>query len=99
MKDDHTSKRMAGALIMTAFLAAFFLMIAAYGPGSAASTAAAHNITSKAPAHDETEPPRETETHPPEETRPLTPEATETHQGERTRTPEPTRTHEIEPTE
>jgi hypothetical protein len=91
MKTNQTSKRMASALIMTAFLAALFLLIAAYGPGSGVQTVSAHKIARMAPAHDGTETREPTETHHPEQT--------ETEHPENTQTAEPTRTHEVEPTE
>src|SRR2546421_10479304 len=98
MKKNQTSTRMASALIITAFLAALFLLIAAYGPGSGATTASAHRIARIAPAHDGTETREPTETHHPEQTETEHPEETQTEHPESTRTAEPTGTHEDEPT-
>jgi hypothetical protein len=107
MKKEPTSKRMASALIVTAFLAALFLLIAAYGPGSTTSSASASNITGMVAPHDgtveatETHHPEATETHQPEATETHHPESTETNRPEATETrhPEATETHQVEGTE
>jgi hypothetical protein len=108
--DKGTGKRMAGTLIVTAFLATLILLFAAYGLGSTPQTAAAHLISSNRPAdhgtpeatHTEhggdTPEATETEHHgTPEATQTEhhgTPEATETEHQGHTETPEATRTPE-----
>ncbi|MEO8285903.1 MAG: hypothetical protein ABI670_05670 [Chloroflexota bacterium] len=102
MKTNQTSARMVGALIVTAFLAAFILVVAAYGPGSNERIASAQRSVGMAPAHEtETRHPDETETHHPEATETEHPESTETHHPNATETehPQSTRTGEPEETE
>ncbi len=83
---DNNGKRMAGALIVTALLAALVLLFAAYGPGSATQTASAQKISISRPAEDGTETRQPTQTEHGDHTR--TPGATETeHHG----TPEASR--------